>query len=218
MVEPEDHTDGSDGLRHLFGIHRAHVRHRRGDYLFTPEQPAHTLFLIVQGAVRLQLVSAEGRTLTIRVIEPGQICGHAMLSGNERYDTFAEAVTQVDSLTLRPTELRRALAARPELQLTLIDELGRHYQAISQRLDEVAFKSVPSRLASLLVAMAREAHAAPTIRLPRRTHQQMADMINAQRETVTKTINEFRALRLLEIDRTEITLLNLERLRELAAR
>jgi hypothetical protein len=43
-------------------------------------------------------------------------------------------------------------------------------------------------------------------------------MSNAQRETVTKTINEFRAAHLLEVDRTAFTLLNMDRLRELAAR
>ena len=41
-------------------------------------------------------------------------------------------------------------------------------------------------------------------------------MINAYRETVTKVLNQFRDARLLEIDRTTITLVNLARLRELA--
>jgi CRP-like cAMP-binding protein len=52
--------------------------------------------------------------------------------------------------------------------------------------------------------------------VPRRTHQQLAEMINAYRETVTKVINQFRDARLLDIDRSGITLLNPSRLRELS--
>ncbi|NCC37472.1 MAG: helix-turn-helix domain-containing protein, partial [Chloroflexia bacterium] len=47
-------------------------------------------------------------------------------------------------------------------------------------------------------------------------HQQLAEMINAYRETVTKVINQFRDAHLLDIDRSGITLLNLSRLRELS--
>jgi CRP-like cAMP-binding protein len=53
-------------------------------------------------------------------------------------------------------------------------------------------------------------------RLPRRSHRQLAEMVNAYRETVTKIINQFRAARLLEIDQASITLLNRSRLEELA--
>jgi CRP-like cAMP-binding protein len=88
---------------------------------------------------------------------------------------------------------------------------------VSRRLDEVAFKSVSARLASLLLDMADAASEGQLqLRLPRRTHQQLADMINSYRETVTKVINQFRAANLLDIDQTGITLLNLSRLRELA--
>jgi len=53
-------------------------------------------------------------------------------------------------------------------------------------------------------------------RVPRRSHRQLGERINAYRETVTKVINQFRAARLLEIDRSFITLLNPRGLEELA--
>jgi DNA-binding transcriptional regulator YhcF (GntR family) len=52
--------------------------------------------------------------------------------------------------------------------------------------------------------------------VPRHSHRQLAEMINAYRETVTKVINQFRDARLLEIDRSSITLVNVRRLEELA--
>jgi len=102
--------------------------------------------------------------------------------------------------------------------LALIDQLGQHRLAVSRRIDEVAFKSVPARLASVLLEMSETQPSAgpPQQRVPRRTHQQLAEMINAYRETVTKVINQFRDARLLDVDRSGITLLNPSRLRELS--
>ncbi|MEO7909836.1 MAG: helix-turn-helix domain-containing protein, partial [Roseiflexaceae bacterium] len=75
---------------------------------------------------------------------------------------------------------------------------------------------VPARLASLLLDMAKSHDGPQSSRLPRRSHRQLAEMINAYRETVTKVINQFRAARLLEIDRSFITLVNPRGLEELA--
>ncbi|PMP87215.1 MAG: Crp/Fnr family transcriptional regulator, partial [Chloroflexus aggregans] len=100
----------------------------------------------------------------------------------------------------------------------MLELLGQQRLIVSRRIEEVAFKSVPARLASVLLEMSETQPAAapqPT-RVPRRTHQQLADMINAYRETVTKVINQFRDARLLDIDSSGITLLNPSRLRELA--
>jgi CRP-like cAMP-binding protein len=193
---------------------------RRHSSIYTPGQPAHAIYLLQSGQVSLQMLSAEGRVLTVKVVEPGQIFGHGALDGGERYDTYAEALKPVRLVAVSRKAVFGALAANPSLGAALIELLGQHRLTVSRRLDEVAFKSVPARLASVLLEMSEaEAEAAgprPQQRVPRRTHQQLAEMINAYRETVTKVINQFRDARLLDIDNSGITLLNPSRLRELS--
>jgi CRP-like cAMP-binding protein len=162
------------------------------------------------------LISSSGRALILQVVDTGQIFGHTVLTGNPTYDSFAEATRNTSAIALSREALQKAMSEHPDLGLALLEELARYRQTVSRRLDEVAFKSVPARLASLLLDMADMAPGEELARLPRRTHQQLAEMINAYRETVTKVINQFRAARLLDIDRSGITLLNTSRLRELA--
>ena len=188
---------------------------KRNALIYSVDQPAHTMYILRSGQISLQLAAPQGRGLTLQVIEPGQIFGHMALVERGRYDTVAEATRPGDAMALGRTQLRRLMMNTPELALALLKELAHHRITVSRRLDEVAFKSVPARLASLLVYMSDSAATAPN-RLPRRTHQQLAEMINAYRETVTKVINQFRAANLLDIDRSGITLLNLSRLREMA--
>jgi CRP-like cAMP-binding protein len=188
----------------------------RGTIIYAPEQPGQDLLLLRGGQVALYLLSPEGRTLTLRVVEPGQLFGHVAIGDGGAYDTYAEALVPARFSRIRRDEALSLVERDGPLALALLEDLGRHSLAISRRLDEVAFKSVPARLASVLLDLAPAEGGAPTVRLPRRSHRQLAEMINAYRETVTKVIKQFRAARLLEIDRSTITLLNRPRLEELA--
>jgi CRP/FNR family transcriptional regulator, cyclic AMP receptor protein len=188
----------------------------RGKIIYSPDQPGQELLLLRSGQVALYLLSPEGRTLTLRVVEPGQLFGHVAIGDGGLYDTYAEALTPMRFSRISRGEVLGLVERDGPLALLLLEDLGRHSLAISRRLDEVTFKSVPARLASVLLDLAEPEGSAQTARLPRRSHRQLAEMINAYRETVTKVIKQFRAARLLEIDRSTITLLNRPRLEELA--
>jgi CRP-like cAMP-binding protein len=188
----------------------------RGAVIYAPDQPARDLLLLRSGQVALYLLSPESRTLTLRVLDPGQIFGHVAVADGGDYDTFAEALTPVRLTRISRDEAWQLIGHEPQLAVDLLEDLGRHRLAISRRLDEVAFKSVPARLASVLLDLAQPQAGVPTARLQRRSHRQLAEMINAYRETVTKVIKQFRSARLLEIDRSTITLLNRPGLEELA--
>jgi CRP-like cAMP-binding protein len=197
----------------------SHLAFHRQTIIYTPEQNAQFLYLLISGQVSLQLISLAGRALTLRVVEGGQIFGHSVLTRDATYDTYAEVIQPARVIAVPRQGLLQALADSPAIGTQLLDTLSHYRQTVSNRLEEVTFKSVPARLASLLLEMSEmmgyTSEHEPS-RLPRRTHQQLAEMTNTYRETVTKVINQFRAARLLDIDRTGITLLNPSGLRELA--
>ncbi|HNP86469.1 MAG: Crp/Fnr family transcriptional regulator [Chloroflexi bacterium SZAS-1] len=188
----------------------------RGTQLYTPEQPASELMLLSRGQIGLHLMSDEGRALTVRVVEPGELFGHMALAEQGIYDTYAEAITPVTLHRISRAEVQAQVERDPALGLALAEDMLRHRQTVSHLFDEVAFKSVPARLASLLLDLAESDGGTQPSRVARRSHRQLAERINAYRETVTKVINQFRAAHLLEIDHSFITLLNPRGLEELA--
>jgi len=194
------------------GITRRFIK---GGIIYAPEEAAAELFVLREGRVALNLLSGDGRTLTVRVVKPGEVFGHAALLSDGAYDTFAQALRPTTVAAIRRNELEELMIDRPALALGLMEDLGRHSQALSRRLGSVAFKSVPARLASILLELAQPSGREPTI-TGRWTHQELADMINAYRETVTKVLNQFRTARLIEMDRQGVTLLNVAGLQELA--
>jgi len=204
------------GVWGQFAAGRSTSSYPRGALVYTPEQPANDLLLLNNGQIGLHLISDEGRALTLRVVEPGQLLGQIALAPAGNYDTFAETLTPVTLYRIPRHEAMAMIEHDPALGLALLEDLGAHRLTVSHLFDEVAFKSVPARLATLLLDMAQSDGNAQLSRVPRRSHRQLAERINAYRETVTKVINQFRAARLLEIDRSFITLINPRGLEELA--
>jgi CRP-like cAMP-binding protein len=216
MRRKKDHETESVGAWGQLAQARDAESYPRGTLIYAPVQEARELMLLSSGQVALYLLSPEGRALTLRVVEPGQLFGHVAVADGGAYDTFAEALSRVRLYRIDRAEVLRLIDQDAGLALALLENLGQHRLLVSRRLDEVAFKSVPARLASLLLDMAKSQGGPQSSHLPRRSHRQLAEMINAYRETVTKVINQFRAARLLEIDRSTITLVNRPRLEELA--
>jgi CRP-like cAMP-binding protein len=97
--------------------------------------------------------------------------------------------------------------------------MGQRLRETENKLTDIAFKSVPQRLASVLLSLAGEADpggAAPSV--VRYTHQQLAEMIGSYRETVTKAMGEFRDAGLIRIDEDAIRLSDRDGLERLANR
>lgn len=138
MVRGKRGGVGREGVWELLGNRPVCQVYGRGEHLYTPEEPAQALFLIVSGVVRLQLVSSEGRTLTMRLVEAGQACGHLAITRARLYDTYAEALGPVTAYRIQRRDVQHVLAERPGMALSLIEELGQHCLALSRRLDEVA--------------------------------------------------------------------------------
>ncbi|NJK79565.1 MAG: Crp/Fnr family transcriptional regulator [Chloroflexaceae bacterium] len=211
MVSIPDEQTHQPLLKELLEQHATRQSFQRRSLIYTPEQAANTLYWLEEGQISLQLLSSTGRVLTLQIIEAGALFGHSALTLDETYDTFAEVTRPAKVLALSRDVIEAVLHEQPALGVALLHEMAQYRLSVSRRLEEVAFKSVPARLASLLLEMAgavAEVVDEQQLRVPRHTHQQLAEMINAYRETVTKVMNQFRAEKLLTIDRSFITVLN----------
>jgi CRP-like cAMP-binding protein len=137
-------------------------------------------------------------------------------------DSFAEAMTECVVGALGRAELHRILSAYPIVALRFMEVMSQRLRALERKLADVAFKSVPQRLAAVLLNLAdlepeRPIGSRPPV-VVRYTHQQLAEMIGSYRETVTKAIGEFREAGLIRVEEEAIHLTDMARLQELAGR
>jgi CRP-like cAMP-binding protein len=171
------------------------------------------LFLVRQGRVQLYRISPEGKKLVIATLGPGTLFGEMALLGQQMHNAFAEALDDCTILVMSRTDLERLILSKPVLGLRMLEITGKRLSDAEARLEDMAFKGIPARLASLLLRLAAERHSSDILGL---THQDLAETIGTYRETATQVLNDMKAAGLIEIGRKRITILDMERLQQLA--
>lgn len=184
----------------------------KGRVFYGPDESGEVLFLLKRGRVQLYRISSEGKKLVIATLGPGSIFGDMSMVGQGMYNTFAEAVDECTLCVMSRADLERVLINKPQVGLRIVETLGQRLREAEARLEDIAFKNIPARLASLLLRLQEEqGHT-----IEGYTHQDLAEMIGTYRETTTQTLNNFKREGLLGIGRKRIELYDLDGLRAMA--
>jgi CRP-like cAMP-binding protein len=205
----------------LAEIERKITMHRceRGRVFYLPGETGEVLYILKEGRVQLYRLSAEGRKLVIATLEPGTIFGEMSMIGQGMYDAFAEAAEPCMICVMRRRDVDALIRSKPQIALRLLELVAVRMQELETQLEDIAFRSVPVRLATLLLRLAGDGKGeAPTAAtVGGLTHQDLADMLGVYRETVTTALDNFRNNDIIAIGRRQLVLRNVPRLRELAA-
>ena len=185
----------------------------RGRIFYQPEDVSEVLFLIKQGRVQLYRISPEGKKLVIATLGTGTLFGEMALLGQQMHNAFAEAMDDCVILVMSRTDLERLILSKPILGQRMLEITDRRLSDAESRLEDMAFKGIPARLASLLLRLAAERDAQEIVGL---THQDLAETIGTYRETATQVLNDMKLAGLIEIGRKRIAILDRARLLELA--
>lgn len=184
---------------------------KAGRIFYTPNETGEALFILKKGAVQIYRMSPEGRKLVITQLPPYSFFGEMSCIGQGMYDTFAEASEESLICTMSRSDVERLLLSKPQVALRILEAVGRRMVEAERQLEEVAFKGLIPRLASLLM---REAEGDEVNGL---SHQDIAERLGVYRETVTSALNELKSADIIEIGRKHITITDRKRLERAAS-
>lgn len=185
-----------------------------GRVFYAPEETGEVLFLLKKGRVQLYRLSPEGKKLVVAVLEPGSFFGEMSLVGQGMHNTFAEAIDDCLICVMSRLDVERMLTSKPKVAIRFMEAMAQRLQTAEAQLEDLAFKSIPTRLAALLLRLARREDGGQ--RVDGFTHQELAEMLGTYRETATQTLNDFKERGWIEIGRKRIELLDPEGLAEQA--
>ena len=160
---------------------------RAGELLFGRGDPGDRLYVILEGRLRVSVVTSEGRELSMRIAGRGEMVGEiAVFDGGARStDVTAMAPTRVGAL---PAEtLFSAFAEHPAIARNALRLLCRRVRDTSEQLESIALYPIEQRLARLLLVALRDAPATPGRRAPvalNLTQTEIAQLLGASRPKV----------------------------------
>ena len=173
-----------------------------GEVIFHQDDPGDRLYIVLDGRVKICLISEDGREATLAILEQGECFGEmAVLTGAPRSAT-AIALEDSETLYLRRDDFLGVLHARPSVAVGLLELLSQRLRATDNQVAELAFRDVPGRLARLLLQRAEPGH---ELQL---SQQEMAALIGASRESVNRALAAFRRAGYISVERARVRVLD----------
>jgi CRP/FNR family transcriptional regulator, cyclic AMP receptor protein len=183
------------------------VQCETGTTLIDPEGRGERLYIVKHGRARLYRLTSEGKKLVIGIAGPGATFGELSLLNESMAGTFAEAVDDCTFCVMSDDVFRSVVATYPSFGVRIIEYLGQRLHDAEAALEHVAFHSIPARTARVLLDRAdSEGHVEGF------SHQDLAEMVGTSRESVTRTLLQFKAEGALTIHRRCIALKDVARL------
>jgi len=179
-----------------------------------PEDSGEVLFLLKKGRVQLYRIAPNGKKLVVATLGPGSIFGEMSMVGQGMHNTFAEAIDECILCVMSRSDVERLVREKPDVAFRFVEAMGERLSQLETRLEDIAFKSIPARLASLLLQIDEEQGGSHVV--TGYTHQDFSEMLGTYRETVTQTLNDFKAEGTIEIGRKKVTLLDIPALQEVS--
>lgn len=184
-----------------------------GKIFYMPEDSGEILFLLKKGQVQIYRLAPNGKKLVVATLGPGAIFGEMSLVGQGMHNTFAEAVDECLLCVMSRADVELLMREKPDVAFRFFETMGDRVSQLETRLENIAFKSIPARLADLLLRLADEQG---NNEIRGYTHQDFSEMLGTYRETITQTLNDFKAQGLIEIGRKRVVLRDRSRLQMLA--
>jgi CRP-like cAMP-binding protein len=177
-----------------------------GEVICDATDMANCVFLVTAGRAQLYRSTSEGRRFVIATLEPGSMFGENSLLGGQGPDTYAVGL-EPGSVWVVPGQRAREISSTNALfGFGLMQAMGQRVMEAENRLEQMAYSTIASRLAGLLLELAADSRD----NVVEVTHQELADMLGTWRETISKTLQDFRRRGLVASGRRRLTLLDKE--------
>jgi len=184
-------------------------RYERGSLVASPDALAERMYVLMSGKVNLVCTNNEGRRLVIATLEPGAVFGEGALDSTGDANVFAEAVDDVAVWVIPAGEARNMTMQYPILGWGLLQTYGLRLLQVENSLEDVAYKKLPERLATLLVELDEDGSGV----IKGISHQALADRLGTYRETVSAILRDFKRQGVVELGYRRIRIVDSEELK-----
>lgn len=170
--------------------------------IFFENDVGDALFMILSGRIKVTILSDDGREIILAMLSDADFFGEMSLLDNEPRSATAIALQETELVVLHQRDFLTIVEKRPRVLINLLSVLSARLRKANQQIGNLALHDVYGRVARILLEMAsedgtRQPDGRVTFRRP--THQEIANMIGATRETVSRMISDLHRQGYIEI-------------------
>jgi CRP-like cAMP-binding protein len=187
-------------------------RYKRGEHLLVQGERSHALFIVLTGKARVVVKDEREREVILSDLQPGECVGEMSLIDNEPHSATVRADTVCDVLVLESPAFARCLGENSSLSYGVMRGLVRRLRHADRKIQSLALSDVYGRVAMTLLDMAETPVTGPMVIRERVSRQDVAKMIGASREMVSRVMKEFEKIGFIQSGEQGCTWIHKERM------
>lgn len=191
----------------------------KGATLFVEGQTGRGVFILRSGRVKLSTSSVDGKTLIVRIADPGEVLGLPATVTGKSYGLTADVIEPATADFISRSAFLSFLREHGEVSLRVAKQLGETYHAAVAEMRSIGLSnSAAEKLAHFLLDWcANHGDGKDGVRAKLAlTHEEIAQKIGASRETVTRLFADFKKKKILQMKGSTLILHDQAGLKKLA--
>jgi CRP/FNR family cyclic AMP-dependent transcriptional regulator len=183
----------------------------KGSLLFVEGEMPRGIFILCSGRAKLTTSSTEGKTLIVKIAEPGEVLGASATILGKPYEVSAETIEPAQLNFIKRDDFLKILTANAEVCMHTAQQLSEKYHAAQREIRSLGLSQTTSeKLAKLLLDWCARGgeETSKGIRLKvLLTHEEIAQMIGTTRETVTRLLSDFKRKKIIDVKGSSVFVL-----------
>jgi CRP/FNR family transcriptional regulator, cyclic AMP receptor protein len=193
----------------------------KGAVLFVEGQSPRGIYVLCKGRVKLSICSTDGKTLILKVAEPGEVLGLSASVSGKAYELTAETLDPCQVNFVKREDFLRFLKEHGEACLRVAEQLSEKYNSACHEIRSLGLShSAAEKLAKLLLDWSTKngeaAKVEPRLKLAL-THEEIAQMIGTSRETVTRLFADLKKRQIVQAKGSTLLIRNKAALKQIAS-
>ena len=198
------------------GEKHEYVRYKRQQFIYMPDDSATHIYMIVGGKVKIGHYLEEGEEVLSAILTTGEIFGELAMAGEEKRVDFAQAMEDTVICPLTIGELKLLMYEDKELSFKILKLIGLRIMKLERKLELLVFKDARTRIVEFLKDAADWKGKKVGIETQVQTsltHKDIASLTGTSRQTVTTILNDMKEKNLINFNRKQILIRDLDSLR-----
>ena len=197
----------------LNGIHYQAKRYQKGEIVAMQGEPVNSLFIILSGSVKGEMIDYSGKTIKIEDIEAPRPLATAFLFGKEnRFPVTVTANNEVRILAIPVPEFLKILQRNTAILRNYLNSISSRSQFLSQKLQFLSFKTIRAKVAHYLLQQAGDTRHSIELKT---TQQQLSEMFGVTRPSLARVLSEMQREKLFSVEKKTVTIVNKQKLNEI---
>lgn len=204
----------NEELDQLVAIARV-VELGKGETVIVEGELATGFYIVASGMVKVFRVSLEGKEHVLHVFGEGEPIGEVPVFSGTRYPAHVETLTSCVLIYFSREEFESLIYQYPQLAMNMLATLSQRLRRFADVIEDLSLKEVCARLAKYLLDQAEEQGSHRVVlRIPRGA---LASSLGTISETLSRTFARLREMGIINVDRNQVELLDIQTLTALAA-